>query len=308
MAGDTNQLSYSIRDLSRLTGLTSGRIRAWELRYGLLKPCRQPSGYRAYTAGDLRLLLAVRRRLESGERIGVLAARGREALLAEERKPGPVPGDRMAAAHRAAILSLRRGDMRKTCLAIDEAARLASADEFYRSFALPLLVEVGDLWAVGSLPIWMEHFVTRHVRRQLEALWAEEGEGSGPAAILFCPAGELHELPLLGVAGRLRASGYRPVVLGANLPVESALEAAESERAVLAAISVTRLATPAAAQALAAKLAVLSECCTVLAGGRSAERYRDEFESAGIRVRSFDRLEEVAPRLPARSRRKVRRA
>ena len=300
--------NYSIRDLSRLSGLSSDRIRAWELRYGLLKPRRQPSGYRAYVAEDLRLLLAVRRRLESGERIGELAARGRETLLAEDARPGPVPADRMGAALRASILWLRRGDMRKTCLAIDEAARLAGADAFYRSFALPLLVEVGDLWALGALPIWMEHFVTREVRCRLEALWAEEEEARGPAAILFCPEGELHEISLLGVAERLRAAGYRPLILGENLPVESAVQAAAANDAVLAAVSITFLPTPAAARALVARLAVLSERCTVLAGGHGAERYRKEFESAGIRVRRFDELDEVVPRVPVRSRRKARRA
>ncbi len=308
MIVDGARPAYSIRDLARLSGLSSDRIRAWELRYGLLKPRRQPSGYRAYAAEDLRLLVAVRRRLESGERIGELAARGREALLAEDARPGPVPADRMAAALRASILSLRRGDMRKTCLAIDEAARLAGAEEFYRSFALPLLVEVGDLWALGALPIWMEHYVTRHVRRRLEALWASEEEGRGLVAILFCPEGELHGMSLLGVAARLRAAGYRPVILGENLPVETAVQAAEASGAVLAAVSITIVPTPAAARALAAKLAVLSERCTVLAGGRGAERYREEFESAGIRVRSFDRLEEGVPRLSGRNRRKARRA
>ena len=300
--------TYSIRELSRISGLSSDRIRAWELRHGLLKPRRQPSGYRAYAAEDLRLLLAVRRRLESGERIGELVARGREALLAEESKPGRVPGDRMAAALRATVLSLRRGDMQKTCLAIDEAARLAGADGFYRSFALPLLVEVGDLWAFGALPIWMEHYVTGQVRRRLEALWEEEDEGSGPAAILFCPEGELHELPLLGVAARIRAAGYRPLILGENLPVESAVQAAEASRAVLAAVSITILATPSAARALATKLALLAERCTVIAGGQGAERYRNEFEASGIRVVSFEKLEEAVPVPPAGGRRKTRRA
>ena len=304
MISESRRPTYSIRELSRLSGLSSDRIRAWELRYGLLKPRREPSGYRRYVAEDLRLLLAVRRRLESGETIGKVASRGREALLAAEAKPRPVPGGGIAAALQASILSLRRGDIRKTCLAIDEASRLADADEFYRSFALPLLVEVGDLWAVEALPIWMEHFVTRHVRRRLEALWVGEEENRGPVAILFCPEGELHEISLLGVAARLRASGYRPVILGQNLPVDSAIQAAEAHRAVLAAVSVTYLKTPAAARTLAEKLAVLSKKVPVFVGGRSAELYRKEFEAAaGVRVVSFDDLERLVP-APAPTRRR----
>ena len=308
MIGESPRQTYSIRELSRLSGLSSDRIRAWELRYGLLKPRREPSGYRTYVAEDLRLLLAVRRRLEAGETIGKVAARGGEALLATEGKPGPVPDDRMAAALRASILSLRRGDMRKTCLAIDEASRLADADEFYRSFALPLLVEVGDLWAVEALPIWMEHFVTRHVRRRLEALWVGEEENRGPVAILFCPEGELHELPLLGVASRLRGSGYKPVILGQNLPVDSAIQAVEAHRAALAAVSVTYLKTPAAARTLSEKLGVLSKKVPVFLGGRSAELYRTELEAAaGVRVVTFDDLERLVPAAAATRRPRARR-
>lgn len=303
MIGRSGNAAYSIRELSRLSGLSSDRIRAWELRYGLLKPHRKPSGYRTYVAEDLRLLLAVRRRVESGERVGKVADLGRKALLAAEAVRKAPPDDRMAAALQASLRSVRSGDMRKACLAIDEASELADADEFYLSFARPLLVEVGNLWAVEALPIWIEHFVTRHVRRRLEALWAAEKENRGPVAILFCPEGELHEIPLLGVAARLRAAGCRPVILGPHLPVESAIRAAEVHRAALAAVSVTYLKTPAAARTLAGKLASLSKKVPVFVGGRSAELYRTELEAAaGVRVVTYNDLERLVP-TPSRTRR-----
>jgi methanogenic corrinoid protein MtbC1 len=292
VTGNTSQRSYSIRDLSRLTGLSS------EIRYGLVRPEREPSGYRSYGPDDLRLLLTARSFLEAGSSIGDVAALGREALL--RVKDGPAPGreDRLSGPRRSAVRAVRRGDMRSFCRAAEEATRVGDAEEFWESFAGPRLEEVGNLWALGSLPIWTEHYVTRQLRRHLEALWQPQEAGPGPAAILFCPEGELHELPLLGVAARLRASGYRPLVLGPNLPVESALQAAEACRAVLAAVSVTRLSTPTVARLLATKLAVLSKRCAVLVGGQGAERYRSEFEAAGIAVRNFDSLRGVTP--PAR--------
>jgi methylmalonyl-CoA mutase cobalamin-binding subunit len=296
--------SYSIRDLSRLTGLSSDRIRAWEFRYGLLRPGRTPNGYRSYGPDDLCLLLAVRRRLEEGASVGEIAALGREAILSAKDAKAPAPGDRLAAFRHAAFRALGRGDMAGFCRAADDASRSGDAKEFWDGFAGPVLEEVGNRWALGSLPIWIEHYVTRQVRRRLEALWQPEEGGRGPTAILFCPEGELHELPLLGVAARLRASGYRPIVLGANLPVASAIEAAESQRAVLAAVSVTRLSTPTAARSLAAKLAVLSERCTVVVGGQSAERYRKEFEAARIAVGNFDSLSGITPSARAGRRRK----
>lgn len=46
---DTNQPLYPIREVSRLTGVNSITLRAWERRYGLIEPVRTESGHRLYT-------------------------------------------------------------------------------------------------------------------------------------------------------------------------------------------------------------------------------------------------------------------
>lgn len=46
---DTNQPLYPIREVSRITGVNSITLRAWERRYGLIEPVRTPSGHRLYT-------------------------------------------------------------------------------------------------------------------------------------------------------------------------------------------------------------------------------------------------------------------
>jgi cobalamin-dependent methionine synthase I len=52
--------------------------------------------------------------------------------------------------------------------------------------------------------------------------------GSGPRALLACAEGELHDLPLLGFGLVLRGYGWRISYLGADTPVASIIEAAES--------------------------------------------------------------------------------
>ena len=37
---------YPIREVSRLTGVNSVTLRAWERRYGLIRPQRTPKGHR----------------------------------------------------------------------------------------------------------------------------------------------------------------------------------------------------------------------------------------------------------------------
>ncbi|MCM2132177.1 MerR family transcriptional regulator [Larsenimonas rhizosphaerae] len=44
---------YPIREVSRLTGVNSVTLRAWERRYGLIQPRRTPKGHRLYARDDI---------------------------------------------------------------------------------------------------------------------------------------------------------------------------------------------------------------------------------------------------------------
>jgi DNA-binding transcriptional MerR regulator len=57
---------YSIRELSALTGVNAVTLRAWERRYGLLKPLRTPKGHRYYTAEHLDHVRRALRWLDRG--------------------------------------------------------------------------------------------------------------------------------------------------------------------------------------------------------------------------------------------------
>jgi len=55
-----------IRELSGRTGVNSVTIRAWERRYGLLKPVRTDKGHRLYSPADVEIIHKVQRHLEQG--------------------------------------------------------------------------------------------------------------------------------------------------------------------------------------------------------------------------------------------------
>ena len=44
---------YPIREVSRITGVNSVTLRAWERRYGLIRPQRTPKGHRLYAREDI---------------------------------------------------------------------------------------------------------------------------------------------------------------------------------------------------------------------------------------------------------------
>ena len=48
-----------IGELSRRVGMSTHALRAWEKRYGLLRPTRTTGGYRIYSSADERRVLGV---------------------------------------------------------------------------------------------------------------------------------------------------------------------------------------------------------------------------------------------------------
>ena len=67
-----------IGELSRRSGVSPELLRAWERRYGLLRPQRSAGGLRLYSSGDLERVRAMQRHMNQG-----LAAREAAALAGQ---------------------------------------------------------------------------------------------------------------------------------------------------------------------------------------------------------------------------------
>lgn len=61
---------YPIRDVARLTGINPVTLRAWQRRYGLLKPARTEKGHRLYSEEDIATIRHILHWLEQGVSIG----------------------------------------------------------------------------------------------------------------------------------------------------------------------------------------------------------------------------------------------
>src|ERR1051326_51442 len=69
-----------IGELSKRSGVSPELLRAWERRYGLLRPQRSPGGLRLYAPEDLERVRAMQRHLADG-----LAAAEAAALASRAR-------------------------------------------------------------------------------------------------------------------------------------------------------------------------------------------------------------------------------
>lgn len=218
-AVEASDRTYEIHEVAELTGLAPARLRAWERRYEVVRPRRMANGYRAYTAEQVALLRAFARLIEAGERIGELALRPREEVLAraELREPDGSP--------QAALLdAVREFDRERLEGLLAQQLALRGLRAFATDIVLPLAEAVGDLWALGKIPIAAEHVASEVVLHVLKGGLRTARRG-GPLVVAGCLPGERHEWGVLAALAVVQDDGWRIHYLGADLPVEEVVQA-----------------------------------------------------------------------------------
>jgi DNA-binding transcriptional MerR regulator len=231
---------YNIKAVSRLLGLLPVTLRAWERRYGLPNPQRGEQGYRLYSEQDLRTLRWLKSQIDSGLSIG------RAALyLNELRQAGQDPA--------LTIMSRPQGDSRDMSLtsspslmglsddlldrllhfdesgsseALRRAFALYSVDQVLLDMIIPALVEIGDRWHKGNLPIASEHYATQFIMQHLMSMLAASAPPTRPGLIVAaCAPGESHQIGLLMLVVMLRWRGWNVKYLGPDLLLDRLEEA-----------------------------------------------------------------------------------
>lgn len=221
---------FPISTVSRLTGVNSITLRAWERRYGLIEPTRSGNGHRLYTRNDIDLVHRVVALLEKGMRIGQV----REELEAQGYGPGSEPAEETGpwrAYQRRMTAAIIRFDEDSLETAYNEALSLYRVDVVTRELLTPLLKELGQRWASGLGSIAEEHFFGFYLRNKLGARFHHRHRNnSGPRLLVACLPGELHEIGLLLFALAAHEHGYKLVLLGANMPLAEIAVAAGQAR------------------------------------------------------------------------------
>ncbi|MGE5156057.1 MAG: MerR family transcriptional regulator, partial [Betaproteobacteria bacterium] len=262
-----------IGDLARRTGLSVDVLRAWERRYGLLRPRRSAGGFRLYSSRDEDTVRAMLAQIDRG----YPPAQAAKLALAQPRMAASatVP-PRPAAPAADGALTLARADLYAALTGfhggrahqlIDELVAGFTADAVLSEVVLPCLADLGDGWEQGAVTIAQEHFASNLLRERLLGLARPWDRGAGPRAILACPPDERHDIALICFGIVLGRGGWRITYLGADTPIGTIAEAAdalEPDLVVCASIMDGRLA------AVAPALRELTTTRTVHIAGRSA--------------------------------------
>jgi MerR family transcriptional regulator, light-induced transcriptional regulator len=232
-----------IGELSYRVGVSADVLRAWERRYGLLKPTRSEAGYRLYSERDewrVRLMQQkVWTGLSAAEAAREVTRMEAASELADESVETPLElAERLGAA-------LEAFDEETAHELLDRVLGLHGLERAIRDALLPYLRGLGERWARREVTVAQEHFASRLIEARLLALARGWNRGRGRRAVLACPSGEQHTLPLVCFGLALRNRGWRNVYLGADTPPSTVNMAADTVTAhvvVLAAVSPDRFA------------------------------------------------------------------
>jgi DNA-binding transcriptional MerR regulator len=253
-----------IGELGRRVGVSPELLRAWERRYGLMRPSRSAGGFRLYSEADEARVRQMKAHLEGG----LSAAEAARATL--ERAPGPAGASSSGLEEAAGELrdALERFDEPAAHGVLDRALASFSTEAVLTDVVLPVLRALGERWETGAVTVAQEHFASHVLRGRLLGLARGWGRGLGPVAVLAGPPGELHDIPLIVFGISLRAAGWRIAFLGGDTPVatlEQTVATLEPAAVVLNAV------TPAPLEAVERELARLARRTRLALGGAGAD-------------------------------------
>lgn len=291
---------YPIREVSRLTGVNSVTLRAWERRYGLIKPQRTPKGHRLYAREDIERVERILQWLNRG----VPVSQVRELLDQPETAeiPAPAAGDWPS--------------QRRLLVSAVQALDLTRLEElFNQSLALyPVPTCLAELWqpVVRQLEEgWGEQLGDALQRRTLETflrtrigtrLLHANQLGRGPTLLVMPLPDDPAPLWVLLTALAASDRGYRVHLLDAPLPCSElplAVERFQAAALLLASgkaekAELVRRQLP----RLAEQLAVPLMACGPMARIREADLEETRVELLGDDL--GEAMEHLQARLPVR--------
>jgi DNA-binding transcriptional MerR regulator len=274
-----------IGELSKRSGVSPELLRAWERRYGLLRPVRSAGGLRLYTPADVERVHVMRQHLADGLAAAEAAALALRAGVGDAATPMAILPE---AVRDDLADALDRYDEPRAQAILDRLLAVVTVDTLLSEVVLPYLHELGERWQRGDASVAQEHFASSVVRGRLLGLARGWGLGLGPTAVLACLPGEQHDLGLIAFGLALRSRGWRIVYLGSDSPIETVEEMSrqlDPSLVVLAAASSERV------EPVVTQLRALAGRHRLALGGAAAGY--DGLEASGALALSGDPIAEA---------------
>jgi DNA-binding transcriptional MerR regulator/methylmalonyl-CoA mutase cobalamin-binding subunit len=274
------QEHYPMRTVSAITGVNPATLRAWERRYGLIKPARTAKGHRLYTRKDIELVNRIVRMLERG----ISISQASNSLRADIVKPDEALQqsiDPWSAYLESAIEAIVCYDENQLDSLYNQALALYPINIVTERLLIPVLITLGERWANAEGGIAEEHFFGAFMRNKLGARFHHRHKhNTGTRLLACCLPDEYHEIGIMLFSLAAHDHGFRLVYLGPSMPLgELALTArrADCDGIVLSG----SLNLPEKLLASDLPRLVQQADCPVFVGGQSSVHCNHAIERAG---------------------------
>ena len=247
---------FTIKAVSHATGVSIETLRAWERRYRVVAPRRDPNGRRSYEPGDVIRLRKLREATERGHPISKLARVSDDeltGLLADAGRGGPGVGPSPGFAEQmlTAAEHYRPDDCDQ---ALSMALALLPLPRVVDEVLVPALLAVGERWHSGEFTVAQERIVSNAAKKQVGLVLDTYNRIATGAPIVFATlTDERHELGILMCALLCAARGVRCQYLGADVPPADVAVFADRVGAAAVVLSFVRRESSAAPEALLAE-------------------------------------------------------
>jgi len=207
---------FPIRTVASLTGVNSITLRAWEKRYGLIKPVRTAKGHRLYTQENIDLINEVVGLLGKGIPISQVS----HALMQRHDQAEDSASDVWRVFLNRMISAIRAFDAHTLNSIYNEVLALYPIDIVTHKLIIPLLEELGRRWETAEGSVAEEHFFGVFLRNKLGARFHHGiPNATGPRLLTACLPGECHDNGLLLFALSAQSRGLRITLLGSDMPL-----------------------------------------------------------------------------------------
>jgi DNA-binding transcriptional MerR regulator/methylmalonyl-CoA mutase cobalamin-binding subunit len=244
---------YSIQAVAEMSGLSTHCIRAWEKRYGAIKPERSDNGRRVYSESELNRLQMLGKLSSLGNSISLIANLPDEDLekLLLKMSNGKTSSQAFSKAKSLIDPRIYTNNlfMALSSYKLDvltHELNKASMDLSCRDFALgvvgALFRKVGEYVHEGKMSIAQEHTLSAitkfFIGRRIGQHYTKDHKHK-LKIVLATPIGEHHSIGLMLSSLLMAEHSVDFIYLGEDLPEESIAEAARATEADIVLLSIS---------------------------------------------------------------------
>jgi DNA-binding transcriptional MerR regulator len=207
---------YPIREVSRLTGVNSVTLRAWERRYGLIQPQRTPKGHRLYARDDIERIERILHWLNRGVSVSQVG----DLLEQPERtdETAATDGD-WSGQRQQVIAAIETLDLARLESLYNQSLALYPVDVCLERLWQPLVAQLDERWDGHLGDTLQRHMLEAFLRTRIGTRLYHANAGAHGPQLLLAPASE-GSGTLWSLLFALAASqaGYRIVMMDTPLP------------------------------------------------------------------------------------------